>query len=115
MKVQFINLEFTNKKSNIEEMFLLLEKNLQIRLPQYTELEGGIYPLKDGTIHTWPGPHYYLCIPSESFSVSTLSFFIPYGKILNSIEQEVDDSICNENYTVCYAGPGFTPSLEKIE
>jgi hypothetical protein len=113
MKVQFIELEMKNREIKIEEWFPMLEKTIERRLPQYIELEGGIYQLKDGTFHRWPGPHYYLCIPSDSFSVSTLAFFTPYGKIINSTEKEVDDSTFNENYTISYGGSGSIPRLEK--
>lgn len=109
MKVLFLELEITNKTIDIEEWFPLLEENLGHRLPDYFQLEGGCYPLADGTMFRWPGPHYYMCIPSQR-----VYWLSSYGKIIGKgIEKEVDDSTVNEDYEISYWGPGCDPSLRK--
>jgi hypothetical protein len=104
MKVLFIELEVTSKNDPIHVWFPLLQEKINRRLPDYLRLEGGVYPLKDGTIHRWPGSHYFLCIPDDSFSLGTLSSLTPYGKMISCKNQTVEESTLNDKHSISYWG-----------
>ena len=105
MKVKFFEIEVTHGK--IKQWFPEIEAKIGRRLPIHSgPLEGGVWPDKNNVMQCWPGPHYYLCIPSEF-----ISLLEPYGEILGCIEKEVDESTVNENYEIYYWGPGCDPKL----
>jgi len=44
-------------------------------------------------------------------ALSILKELTPFGKIINSKEKEVDESMLNEKHSIYYWGPGCNPSL----
>lgn len=104
--VSFLELESTTKVP-IKDWFPRLEKAVGRSLPKYNQLEGGVYPDKDGIMHCWPGPHYYLCVPTEHKHL-----LAEYGTFSYSINKEVDDATFNDQHRIFYWGPGCKPHLE---
>ena len=107
IQVSFLELEANPKAGKIKDWFPLLEKAVGRSLPKYSHLEGGVYPDKDGTMDCWPGPHYYLCIPTEAKPL-----LAEYGTFSYSIDKEVDETTVNDKHCIFYWGPGCKPYLE---
>ena len=107
ISVSFLELEVTRTKEKINDWFPKLEKKVGRSLPKFSRLEGGIYPDKDGTMHCWPGPHYYICVPTDAKPL-----LFEYGTYSYSIDKEVDDAMFNDKHSIFYWGPGCKPRLE---
>ena len=105
--VSFLELEQNKNAGEVKDWFPLLEKAVGCSLPKYLKLEGGVYPDKNGVVHCWPGPHYYLCLPTEF--VHLLS---EYGTFNYSIKNEIDEATLNNQHRISYWGPGCNPKLE---
>lgn len=109
IKVSFLELTLKKDIGKINEWFPKLEKTIGRSLPQYSRLEGGVYPDSDGVMHRWETSHYYMCIPTEF-----LHLLKDYGTFSYSINKEVDDSMFNNLHCIFYWGPGCDPYLQPI-
>ena len=107
IQVSFLELECNKEAGKIKDWFPLLEKEIGRSLPKYSRLEGGVYPDKDGTMHCWDGPHYYMCVPIEAKPL-----LLKYGNFSYSIDKDVDDAMFNDQHRIFYWGPGCKPYLE---
>ena len=109
IQVSFLELEITNKNVPIEEWFPQLEEKVGHTLPKYNQLEGGVWQNKDGTIESWPGHHYYMCVPTTA-----VPFLSEYGRHSYTIDKEVDSSTVNDQHDIFYWGPGCKPHLRPL-
>ena len=109
IQVSFLELEANKGTRKIKDWFPELEKAVGRSLPKYSRLEGGVYPDKDEDMHRWPGPHYYLCVPTEAKHL-----LAEYGTFSYSIDKEVDETTFNNQHRIFYWGPGCKPYLEPL-
>jgi len=105
--VSFLELTQHSNVGDVKEWFPLLEKEIGRSLPKFTHLEGGVYRDKNGVMRSWDGPHYYLCVPTNSTHL-----LAKYGEYSYSIDKEVDETTFNNKHRIFYWGPGCKPRLE---